>query len=116
MQKPTAKRPAEHVVGIRIEGKKLKLGKNAECLCVRPGDQITWKLRNKLPYFVMVKALVSPLDIGYEIKPQGGEIKARVLANAVPGLYAYAVGAFDGEEILIEDPDIIVRPPDGRGK
>lgn len=104
--------PAEHAVGIRIEGKKIKYSKNAECLCVYPGDTITWKLRQKFPYGIMIKALISPLDIKYQIKPQGGEIKAKVLKNAAPGIYSYAVGAFDGAELLIDDPDIIVRPPD----
>jgi hypothetical protein len=116
MTKPPAPKPAEHTVGFWVEGKNLKHGKNADCLCVRPGDRITWKLRNKLSYFVMIKAYVSPLDISYDTKPQGGEIKAKVLENAVPGIYAYAVGAFDGEELLIDDPDIIIRPPDGRRK
>jgi hypothetical protein len=44
----------------------------------------------------------------------GKEIIATVRKNAAPGLYPYGVGAFDGEELLFDDPDIIVRRPDGR--
>jgi len=41
----------------------------------------------------------------------GKEIIATVRKNAAPGLYPYGVGVFDGEELLFDDPDIIVRPP-----
>ena len=55
--------------------------------------------------------LVSPLDWSYRMTAAGKEIIATVRKNAAPGLYPYGVGVFDGEELLFDDPDIIVRPP-----
>jgi hypothetical protein len=39
------------------------------------------------------------------------EITAEVRKNAAPGLYPYGVGAFNGEELLFDDPEIIIRRP-----
>jgi plastocyanin len=101
----------EHLVNVRIEGKKFLYSKDKECLCVHGGDTITWKLRNKFPYGIIIKALVSPLDWSYKVTGAGMEITATVRRNAAPGLYAYAIGTFDGAELLVDDPDIIVRRP-----
>lgn len=104
----------EHKVNVSIGPDKMfKYGK--ECLCVRGGDTITWKLKNRFPYGIVIKALVSPLDWSYKITGAGNEITAKVLKNAAPGLYAYGFGTFDGKELLFDDPEIIVRPPDRRG-
>jgi plastocyanin len=104
----------EHKVNVRIgPDKKFKYGK--ECLCVTGGDTITWKLKNRFPYGIVIKAFVSPLNWSYKITGAGNEITAKVLKNAVPGLYAYGLGTFDGKELLFDDPEIIVRPPDRRG-
>jgi plastocyanin len=104
----------EHKVNVSIgPDKKFKYGK--ECLCVTGGDTITWKLKNKFPYGIVIKALVSPLDWSYKMTGKGEVITAKVRMTAAPGLYPYGVGAFDGEELLFDDPEIIVRPPDRRG-
>ena len=104
----------EHKVNVSIgPDKKFKYGK--ECLCVAGGDTIKWKLKNKFPYCIVIKALVSPLDWSYKITGAGTEITAKVLKSAAPGLYAYGIGTFDGTELLFDDPEIIVRPPDRRG-
>jgi len=105
----------EHLVTVRIEDKKFKYSKNKECLCVNGGDTIMWKLRNKFPYGIVIKALVSPLNWSYKVTGAGMEITATVRRNAAPGLYAYAIGTFDGQDLLFDDPEIIVRRPDGRG-
>jgi hypothetical protein len=102
----------EHKVNISIKEKKFKY--NKECLCVQRGDTIIWKLTPKFPYGIVIKALVSPLDWSHKITGKGEVIIAKVSRQAAPGLYPYAVGAFDGTELLFDDPDIIVRPP-GRG-
>ncbi|OGD16602.1 MAG: hypothetical protein A2V76_03975 [Candidatus Aminicenantes bacterium RBG_16_63_14] len=105
----------EHLVTVRIEDKEFKYSKNQECFCVKGGDTIKWKLRNRFPYGIVIKALVSPLDWSYKITGAGAEITAKVLKNAAPGIYAYGIGAFDGTELLFDDPEIIVRPPDRKG-
>jgi plastocyanin len=99
----------EHKVNISIKEKKFKY--NKECLCVERGDTITWKLNPKFPYGIVIKALVSPLDWSYKMTGKGEVITAKVSKHAAPGLYPYGVGAFDGEELLFDDPEIIVRRP-----
>jgi len=114
MKKAIMEEPViEHHITVRIEGKTLKFGKDKECLCVRRGDRIIWKLRNKAPFSVVVKSLVSPVTGCSKAARPGQAITAEVKMDAVPGLYAYAFSAFDGEEMLIEDPEIIIRPPKG---
>jgi hypothetical protein len=106
----------DHKVNVRIEDKKFKYGKNQECFCVRGGDTIVWKLRNKFPYGIVIKAMVSPLNWSFKMTGSGGVITATVLKNAAPGIYLYGMGAFDGEGLLFDDPEIIVRPPAGGGR
>ncbi len=101
----------EHLVTVRIEDKKFMYGRNKECLCVKGGDTITWKLRNKFPYAIIIKAPVSPLNWSYKVTGAGMEITATVRKTAEPGLYAYAIVTFDGTDLLIDDPEIIVRRP-----
>ena len=106
--------PVEHVVKVQIKDRKFIYTGHMECLCVYPGDTIKWVLRNKLPYFVIIKALVSPLDISCKITGAGEEIKAKVYKGAAPGIYAYAIGTHDEKGLLIDDPEIIIKPPKGR--
>jgi plastocyanin len=101
----------EHLVTVRIEDKKFLYRKNKECLCVYGGDTITWKLRNKFPYGIVIKALVSPLNWSYRVTGAGMEITATVRKNAAPGLYPYAISTFDGTDMLLDDPEIIIRRP-----
>ena len=105
----------KHLVMVKIKEKKFNYSKNKECLCVYGGDTIRWKLQNKFPYGIVIKTLVSPLDWSYKVTGAGKEITATVLKNAAPGLYPYAISTFDGTEMLLDDPEIIVRPPDRRG-
>jgi plastocyanin len=99
----------EHKVYVRVKERKLEY--NRECLCVFPGDTIKWKLSKKCPFGIVIKALASPLDWCHKTSVTGEEITAKVLKDAAPGLYPYAFGAFIGTELLIDDPEIIVRPP-----
>ena len=110
--KPTQ---ADHVVTVTIDKGKFFYTKNAECLCVRWGETIKWRLRHKFPWGIVIKAPVSPLDWSYKIADGGVDIMATVLKGAQPGIYRYGVGAFDGKSLLFDDPEIIIRPPDRRG-
>jgi hypothetical protein len=103
--------PVEHVVTVHIEDGKFLYTKNVECLCVWGGDTIKWKLRNKFPWGIVIKAPVSPLNWSYKMTGSGLEITATVLKGAQPGIYRYGIGAFDGKGLLFDDPDIIVRRP-----
>ena len=102
---------AEIAVTLSIKEGEFVYPKAMECLCVRAGDTIKWTLRNKFPWGIVIKAPDSPLNWSYKIAPDGKVIVATVLKNAVPGIYRYGIGAFDGKTLLFDDPEIIIRPP-----
>ena len=85
MKKAIMEEPViEHHITVRIEGKTLKFGKDKECLCVRRGDRIIWKLRNKAPFSVVVKSLVSPVTGCSKAARPGQAITAEVKMDAMP--------------------------------
>ncbi len=86
---------------------------DVEILAVRPGDTIEWEPQNNFPFSVVIKAPLSPLDAGFYTADAGNVIRATVKADAMPGYYPYALSITDGTKIVVEDPDIIVRPPRG---
>jgi hypothetical protein len=103
----------KHKIEIAVEKKKFKY--NDPCICVERGDTIEWKLKNDFPYGIIIKAPVTPLDWCFKMTASGKKIVAVVRDDAPFGHYAYGVSAFDGAALLFDDPDIIVRPPGGRG-
>ena len=98
-----------HRVQIEVKGRRFHY--DIPCLCVKPGDRIEWKLKNRCPYGLVVKSPVSPLDWSFKTTGSGKKIAARVNRMAMPGFYPYAVGVYDGTRLLFDDPDIIVRRP-----
>ena len=78
---------------------------------VCPGDVIEWKIERDHPFGIFVKADPSPLERSVYTAKRGGIIRARVREDARRGVYPYAVGVSDGEDIYVDDPDIIVRDP-----
>lgn len=87
---------------------------------VKAGDSIVWAINKYYPFGIVVKSPFTPLEKHFYLsglKPSAPKpIKARVLTGAPPGHYPYGVGAFNGKKLLIEDPEIIVRPPAGGGR
>ena len=109
--KPTQ---ADHPVKIWIEAEQFKYSKNAECLCVKGGETIEWKFRSlALPFGIVIKAPVSPVNWSYKMTEKGGAITATVLKNAAPGIYRYGVVAWNGSGLIFDDPEIIIKPPKG---
>ena len=104
----------EHTVNVTITKEK-KFEYDKHCVHVCGGHKITWKLikRNKeLPFAIVIKAFVSPLDWGSAVASKGRmTIVGNVREDAKPGFYPYAVCAVDGGELLLDDPEIIVRRP-----
>jgi len=86
-------------------------------LHVFPGDAIVWKLDRRHAFAVIVKDFMTPLEWGTKVVRRGQEsIRSCVRDDAEFGLYEYVVCAVEGDALLVTDPEIIVRPPDGRGK
>ncbi|MBE3109537.1 MAG: hypothetical protein IMZ54_04900 [Acidobacteria bacterium] len=106
---------AKHTVNVKISERK-KIEYDKHCVHVCGGDTITWKLDKVRPFAIVVKAVNSPLDWGSAVLfKRNKTIVGRVREDAKPGYYPYALCAVDGGELLLDDPEIIVRRPDGRG-
>jgi plastocyanin len=88
---------------------------DADHIVVNPGDVIEWTPEKDFPICVVVKAECSPLDAPYYTSEGGRPIRAAVRRDAKYGYYPYALISFNGERIVVEDPDIIVVPPGQRG-
>ncbi len=104
-------RPKEHEVRARIKAKRIALPEDKEHLCVHRGDTITWRIEKDVPFSVIIKSLVSPLDWSSKTAAAGQAIVGRVKKDAAPALYPYAICAVSEKELLVEDPEIIVLPP-----
>jgi hypothetical protein len=100
----------KHRIVIDI-GPRKKFTYSDPCVLVAPGDKIEWKLAKDFPYGIFVKAPISPLDWCFKTTGSGRKITATVSDNALEGHYPYGVGAFDGQALLFDDPEIIVRRP-----
>jgi hypothetical protein len=81
------------------------------------GDRIIWKVKKKdqnVPFAVIIKASVTPLEKNsYQLLPGANKIEGIVRDDAEPGSYPYAVCVVDGTNLLMDDPEIIIRPPKG---
>jgi len=101
-----------HDVTITISRKKFQYDQH--CVHVERGDKITWKLTNAAPFAVIVKEFVSPLDWSFEVLgPRRKTIAGVVRNDAKPGFHPYSVCVLDGGDLLVDDPEIIVKPPKG---
>lgn len=89
---------------------------------VRPGDIIVWKWRGRqdFPFGLVIKSPFTPLLQHYYVTSLKREalkvIQTQVLDCAPPGTYPYLAATFADGRLLVEDPELIVRPPAGGGK
>lgn len=105
---------AHHTVSISVTG-----AGTLKCVPlhvkVRQRDTITWKISRNYPFGIMVKSPITPLERHFylsSLRPSARKIiDAKMLNFAPPGHYPYGIGAFNGQRILVEDPEIIVKPP-----
>jgi hypothetical protein len=105
---------ANHNVKISIVRKKLKYDKY--CVEAERGDTITWKLDvdEAMPFSIMIKTFISPLAWGSAVSESGKKtLVGCVRDDAEPGYYHYGACVWDGKNLLVDDPDIIVKPPKG---
>ncbi len=84
-----------------------------EVITVKQGDKIEWELKNPCPWGIIIKSPVSPLDWSYKMKPKKVKITAKVRSDAPGGVYPYAVSAYINHKLVCDDPEIIIRPPNG---
>jgi plastocyanin len=110
-----------HNVKISVERKRLKYDRL--CVEVEKGDTITWKVdvkskkekeKEAMPFAIIVKSFISPLVWGAAVSESGKKtLVGTVRDDAEPGFYHYGTCLWDGKDLLVDDPEIIVRPPKG---
>ncbi len=105
--------PKRHEVKVTVVGKKITY--NKPCIIAARGEIIEWTIDPALPFAVVVKAHHSPLARAAYVAPKkGNPLEVKVKKDAVPGLYPYALCVCVGDTLVVEDPDIIIKPPNGR--
>lgn len=105
--------PPRHEVVVAVAAGKITV--TPCCVHVYPGDTIVWRSDGRRPVAVIIEAFEGPLNWHHKTAPvRGTQITATVRRAAKPGFYPYAVVVPEGTDLLVEDPEIIVRPPDGR--
>jgi hypothetical protein len=103
--------PKEHNVNVKISERK-KIEYDTHCVHAWRGDTITWKLDKPRPFAIVIKAFDSPLEWSFAVVSRGKRaLVGTVRADAAPGFYSYGVCVVEGGELLVDDPEIIVRPP-----
>lgn len=110
-------RPAETVT-IRLTGAGVTVSPSTVTL--HPGDELEWQS----DYHFAVAVDRNSALFGQELPPQalrarassqgGGParatVAARMGANAPEGTYKYAVAVWDGENVWVVDPEIVITP------
>ncbi len=85
-------------------------------LHVIPGDTIEWRFNGPNAFAIIIKNFRSPLTLGSAVAAGPvRKIRLKVRNDADYGCYAYTICVADGAHLRLSDPEIIVRPPDGRG-
>lgn len=103
---------ATHTVTIKVEAGKITCVPC--CVHVDRGDKIKWEVFGRGPVAIIIKEFVPPLCEGVMFCQAGkGTIEATVVFNASSGFHPYSVVAYDGRGLLVNDPEIIVKPPKG---
>lgn len=100
-------------IGIRT---KRKFTYSDPRLVVHRGDTVKWKLKNNFPFAIFMKTLATPFTWKIKVARKGKWITGRIRENAAYRRYRYGAGAYNGRTLLVGDPEIIVRPPDGGRK
>ena len=113
--KPTAKvGPEKHTVKVTVVGRTISYEKPQ--IRAERGDTIEWVINDEIPFAVVVRARHSPLAWACHVAPKGGKpLEVRVREDAVPGVYPYALCVCVRDSLVIDDPEIIIPPPKGRG-
>ena len=108
-----AVRPADQEPVVRISLTPTGVQVTPESVTVGPGQAIQWS--SELPFALAVEG--NARLFGQELPPaalrgrENAPVRATVGAAAEAGRYKYSVAVWDGENVWVVDPEIIVRRP-----
>ena len=114
-EKPAVKEESvKHTVTVTVVGKKITY--NKPCIQASRGDTIEWVLEGGIPFAVVVKARHTPLAWAFRAAAKNAKsLEVRVREDAVPGVYPYAFCICVRDTLVVDDPEIIIQPPRGKG-
>jgi plastocyanin len=84
-------------------------------ITVAPGEEVEWRSDHAFAIAVERNATL----FGRELPPQAlraragrgqASVRARTGQNAPAGAYKYSVGVWDGENVWVVDPEVVIRP------
>jgi plastocyanin len=106
-----ASSPADQEAAITIALTPAGVQVTPATVTVSPGETIQWT--SEIPFAVAVER--NAQLFGQELPPQAlrgranAPLRAAVAENAEAGTYKYSVAVWDGENVWVVDPEIIIR-------
>jgi hypothetical protein len=79
-----------------------------DCAYVCRGQTIEWKCERDFPFAIHL-GYDSPFERVHHHAPKQQRIRLDIAKNTPRGRYKYVVAVFDGSNVWIEDPQMIVR-------
>jgi hypothetical protein len=79
------------------------------CAYVRPGESIIWECPAGFPYAIHL-GYGSPFKKVHHQKPGRERIELSIPQGTHHARVKYTVAVFDGTNVWIEDPEVIIRP------
>lgn len=107
-----AARPASQAATIQIRLTPEGLQVTPEQVVVRPGEEIVWSSEHQFAVdFQRGQALFGrELPAAARRGMANRPLRARAAENAPAGSYKYSVAVWDGENLWVVDPEILIRP------
>ncbi|MGZ5454695.1 MAG: hypothetical protein ACXWHJ_10750 [Candidatus Aminicenantales bacterium] len=106
--------PKKHTVEVKVVGRTISYNKPQ--IRAERGDTIEWVINDEIQFAVVVRARHSPLAWACHVAPRGGKpLEVKVRQDAMPGVYPYALCVCVRDTLVIDDPEIIIPLPRGRG-
>lgn len=110
---PAATPPTTHTVTINYDARSGTLSVSPDPVTVRRGDRVEWQSAAGA-WRVVVPSADLPFGPGAHGKGIGAQkgkaVGLSVAANAKYKTYKYIVALYDGSEVQILDPDVVVGP------
>jgi hypothetical protein len=79
-----------------------------DCVYARRGQTIEWKCQENFPFAIHL-GYDSPFERVHHQAPQKQPIRLNIPSDIPRGRYKYVIAVFDGSNVWIEDPYMIIQ-------